>query len=307
MLLTTLANVKLWLMPAGGTPNTTSDALLNQLIARCSAQILAAINRPDLTQTTFTDTFDGVPPSGRMMLQNWPVLSVSSVSVNNTTIPPSQVRGSSGWTLESWDGSLPGIPQRVGITGYGQRCGNQPGYSPANIGIAPNGTLAATFGSWGSGNFQNVAITYTAGYVISGETQTIPNDSTYKVTPNQPQGIWAADSGVTFKSNGVALVPVASNPVTGQYVPPQPWAASPTTSYQFAAADAGKQVVLNYSFIPYGLEQGCIEWVGERFRYKDRIGLRSQTIMGQETTSYQLGMPDVVSQFIMPYATPFPL
>ena len=111
---------------------------------------------------------------------------------------------------------------------------------------------------------------------MQGEAQTIPSTSAYTVTPNQPYGIWAADNGVTYASTGVALTAIASGtPSVGQYLPPQPWAASPTYVYTFAAADANANVLISYSYIPFSLEQGCIEWVGERFRYSARIGMKT--------------------------------
>ena len=299
MNLTTLANTKLWLPNITGT---SSDAILNSLIQRCSSQILADINRPDLWLQTFTDSFNGIPPSGRQMLRNWPVLSVSEVSINGKTIPQSQGQGQPGWTLEEWDGSLPGEPQRVGIVGY-----NYASPVPVNVGYAQNGQLVSSFGSYGGCGFQNVSITYESGYIVEAEPCVVPT-TPYQVTPLQPNGIWSADGGVTYENTGLPLTAIASGtPSVGQYLPPQPWAASPTTYYTFAAADAAQPLLLNYSFIPFALEQGCIEWVGERFRYRDRIGLKSQSLSGQESISYQLGIPLAIKAMIDPYRKDFPI
>ena len=305
MNLTTLANAKLWLPSMSGT--TTSDTLITSLIQRCSAQILAYLNRPDIVQTSFTDNFNGVPPSGILTLRNWPVLSVSAVKVNTNTVPASSGQGMPGYTLQSWDGSLPGIPQQIGIMGYGVYYQGG-GYSPANTGYDSGGQLVASFPSGGGRGFQNVSVAYTAGYVVSSEAQTIPaTPGPYTITPNQPYGIWAADNGVKY-ANGTALTAITSGtPTIGQYLPPMPFAANPTTVYTFAAADQGAGVLLSYSFIPYALEQGCIEWVGERFKYSQRIGFKTQSISGQESVSYSLGMPDAIKMMIDPYAKSFPL
>src|SRR5665213_1715996 len=302
MNLTTLAEVKLWLPQIS---NTSSDAILNSLIQRCSSQILAYLNRPDISQKTFIDNFNGIPPSGELMIKNWPVLSVSAVSVNTYSVQKSSGQGQPGWTLETWDGSLPGQPQLIGIRGYNASY-QSGGYGSGSVGYDSAGLLTSTRGSvYGSG-FQNVSVTYTAGYVVQAEAQTIPA-TPYQVTPLQPYGIWAADGGVTY-TNGTALTAIASGtPTVGQYLPPQPWATSPTSVYTFAAADTAQGVLLTYSFIPFALDQGCVEWVGERFKYRHRIGLKSQSLSGQESIAYQLGMPDAVKMMIDPYAKSFPL
>lgn len=299
MNLTTLANVKAWIP---NISNSNSDSLLTSLITSCSSQILAFINRPNLWQTSFNDYFDGLPRSGRVMLQNWPVLSVSSVVISTKTVPVAPNPGAAGWALEPWDGSAPGAPQRVGITGYGGYL-NSPGYSPADIGYASNGLLVSSFGSGGGGNFQNVVISYVAGYVQQNEAQTVPG-TPYKVTVNCPYGNWVQDQGVKYASTGVALTAVASNPAVGQYVPPS---SANVNQYTFAAADTATSMLISYSYVPFALEQGCIEWVGERFRSRDRIGVKSQSIAGQETVAYTQGMSQAVQLLIGQYSKSFPL
>ena len=42
--------------------------------------------------------------------------------------------------------------------------------------------------------------------------------------------------------------------------------------YAFAAADAGAAVLISYGFIPAAINNACIEWVAERYRYRTRVG-----------------------------------
>jgi hypothetical protein len=72
--------------------------------------------------------------------------------------------------------------------------------------------------------------------------------------------------------------------------------------YSFAAADAGAAVLISYGFIPAAINNACIEWVAERYRYRTRIGQSAQTVQGQQTASYSLkDMPDFVRASLDPY------
>ena len=56
------------------------------------------------------------------------------------------------------------------------------------------------------------------------------------------------------------------------------------------------------------INNACIEWVAERYRYRTRIGQSAQTVAGQMTASYSLkDMPDFIRASLDPYrrvATP---
>jgi len=72
--------------------------------------------------------------------------------------------------------------------------------------------------------------------------------------------------------------------------------------YGFAAADAGTVVLLSYGFIPAAINNACIEWVAERYRYRTRIGQSAQTVAGQQTASYSLkDIPDFIRASLDPY------
>ena len=225
MNLTTLQNLKSWL----STTSTTDDALMSRLITQISGMIYAYLQRSSLIQQNCVDYRNG-NGNRRMLLENWPVLSVSAVQVGAFSVPAAPTEGENllqwGWFLNPWSGQPPGRAQAVDLRGYTYQCG-----------------------------LGNVAVSYIAGYVQQNEPQTIPS-SPFQVTPNQPYGSWAADSGVTYAETGIPLTAVKSSPAQGQYVAP---VYGTTNTYTFNAADANQEVLISYSYIPAPIEQACIE------------------------------------------------
>ena len=140
----------------------------------------------------------------------------------------------------------------------------------------------------------NVSISYTAGYVVQNESQTVPNTTPYSLAVNAPYGIWGADQGVTY-ANGTALTAVASNPNQGQY----------TVSkgiYTFNAADAAASVLISYSFIPSDIEQACNDTVAEIYTYRNRIGEKTHSLGGQESVSFDTSrLTDFTKQQLRAY------
>ena len=106
--LTSLANVKSW----ANVTTDSDDALLTRLIGSASRFILSYLQRPTLFQNVFNDVYDGVGQHSQT-LRNWPVLSVSSVQVDNTVITPATTPTSCGYVLDVWDGFPPGRPQQL--------------------------------------------------------------------------------------------------------------------------------------------------------------------------------------------------
>lgn len=258
--LTTLANVKAW----AGVTTSNDDALLTRLIGSASRFILSVLQRPTLFQNVFTDVFDGVGQRGQM-LRNFPVLSVSSVLIDGQVIPAAVGQTGSGYVLDPWDGFPPGRPQSIALRGYSFCRG-----------------------------YDNISISYTAGFVVQNEAQTIPA-TPFQVTANAPNGPWAVDQGVTFANGGAALAPVSGTPATSQY-------SVANGVYTFAAGDTGKGVLISYSYVPADIEQACCELVGERYKVKDRIGYVSKSLGGQETVTFsQKEMSDFTSGLLVPY------
>jgi hypothetical protein len=261
--LTSLANVLPWLnIPAG-----TSDAVLVRLISQCSRSILDYLQRTSVISQSYTDIVDGTGGHCEF-LDQWPVTSVTEVTIDGLIVPPSFYR------VQAWNFYPPGGPQAVELVDR----------------RFPRGR-------------QNVAITYQAGYLVSAEAATVPVSGSFQITAAQILGSWCADSGVTYQ-DGTALTLVSGPPGAGQYT----LVAGSPGVYQFSAADAGAALSLSYSYIPATLEDACINWVAERFRYRDHIGQRSKSLGGQETLSYDLSaIPAYLQAQLQPYRKVLPL
>jgi hypothetical protein len=268
--LAALADVKTWLSGSSGI-GTSDDALLARLITDVSGAITAYLGRPSLTPRAFTERLDGDGKT-RLYLRRYPVLAINSLVIGHRAIAAAaapaagSALGENGYLLEPWDGLPPGRLQALDV-----------------------------FGTWFHKGRQNVVVSYSAGYAVTGESATVPAASgPYTVTAAAPFGPWASDNGVAY-ANGAALTAVAGNPAAGQY-------SIAGGIYTFAAANAGANVLIGYGYIPAAIDNACIEWVAERYRYRTRIGQSAQTVQGQQTASYSLkDMPDFVRASLDPY------
>jgi hypothetical protein len=259
--LTSLGNVAAWL----GVSTADDNLLLERLIASASRAIHAYLQRPNLLRHSFSERYDG-SGAQRQMLRQWPVLSVESLAVGVQAISAAPSYGQAGYTLEPWDGYPPGSPQSLLLNGFNFSRG---------IG--------------------NVAVTYTAGYAVLGEPQTVPSAAPRLVNVDAPFGNWAGDAGVVYADSGAALTPVNGEPSDGQY-------SVSGGAYHFSAGDQNKAVLISYSYVPADIEQACIELVGERYRTRDRIGQTSKSLGGQETVSFSTkSMNDTVREMLQPF------
>lgn len=248
--LTTIAAVQDWLSSGTNAPGN-SDSVISRLITTCSASILSYLQRSSFLSQSWTDVFDG---KGKFafFLNEWPATSITSVTVDGIAVPAS-VNGAAGWVLSRWNGYPPGGVQTVEVIG---------GYCFTR-------------------GIQNVSVVYQAGYLVQNEAGVVPAGSTQTITALQPQGMWARDEGVTY-ADGTPLVQVPSNPTVGQYT------VQTGGIYTFNAGDIGQAVLLSYSYVPWSVEDAAMNWVAERYRYRTRIGQRSQSIGGQTSISYDL-------------------
>ncbi len=267
--LAALADVKTWLSGSSGI-GSTDDALIARLITDVSGAISAYLGRPSLIPRAFTEQLDG-NGKPRLFLQHYPVLQLDALVVDNVAVPAAPLPGAGaphgrGYLLEPWDGLPPGRPQALDLFDMAFRKGRQ-----------------------------NVVVSYSAGYAVQSEAASVPAaPGPYTVTAAAPFGPWATDAGVAY-ANGAALVAVTGSPDAGQY-------NVSAGIYTFAAADAGAAVLISYGFIPASINNACIEWVAERYRYRTRVGQSAQTVQGQMTASYSLkDMPDFVRASLDPY------
>jgi hypothetical protein len=267
--LAALADIKAWLSGSSGI-GSSDDALIARLITDVSGAITAYLGRPALMPHLFVERLDGNGKT-RLYLRHYPVLAVSSLvidraSISAAPIPAAGTPWAKGYLVERWDGLPPGRPQALDVFHTFYRNGRQ-----------------------------NVLVDYTAGYAVENEAAAVPAvPGPYAVTAAAPFGPWASDAGVTY-ADGAAVAAVAGAPSAGQY-------NVSGGVYTFAAADAGAGVLISYGFIPAAINNACIEWVAERYRYRTRVGQSAQTVQGQQTASYSLkDMPDFVRGSLDPY------
>ena len=123
--LSTLTNVKQWL----GVTTTTDDTLLQRLLTAASGYIQSWLNRT-FASAGYTDTFDG-NGKDRLMLRNYPVTAVASVTIDGTVIPASTGVTVNGWLLDE------------------------------------TGKMVILRNYWFNRGTQNIVISYTAGYATT--------------------------------------------------------------------------------------------------------------------------------------------
>ena len=292
--LTSLQNLKAW----ANATTATDDAIFARLINQSSQRILSFINRPNLGLTTFTETMSG-RGTRWISLRNYPVVSIISLTVDTVVIPQSPGVGQYGWTLTPFDGYQIGRQQELSIDGYVSNWprGNNNGYGYRGGYMPMDGNHDKAFPR----GLNNITTVYTAGYCVQNEAQTIPA-SPFQLNPLTPTGVFNGDNGVTYATTGVAFTKVASVPAQGQYSLSVN-ATSGIATYTFNSADTNASVLLNYNYVPFDLEQCCIDLAMELYKYRDRIGQTSKTVGGQETTSYTNKMPPHILEVLNNYKT----
>ena len=249
-----------------GVQSSGDDILLASMISQISRAICTYLNRPFIWPRDVVDMFDG---NGRakIQLRHWPVIAVSSVTINGQVTPRRTSDSGFGWTLEAGDDEPPGAMQMLMLSG----------------GVFARG-------------WQNVTIAYRAGYQIGNEACQVPSASPHIIGAAQPFGAFACDSGVTY-ANGQALVHVVANPAQGQY------AVDGGGGYICSAQDSGQGLLLNYGYVPQDLASCALEWAADRYRYRERIAMTSKSLGGQETASFRIAaMPDYVIKTLRGFA-----
>jgi|GEM_PF-5799533 hypothetical protein len=287
--------------------NPSADAALLQAeITAYSQNILTRTGRGFLSGVRpYKERYNG-NGSLELALRNYPILAVSSLSINGIAIPASPDYQQAGYVIDT-DGS----GAFIGLIG------SQNGLGPA----LPDDRWAVRPGSWGSygsapplgqapyrfaQGLQNVLVGYTAGYTVNAaaEAQTVPaSPGPYTVAVANKATFWA-DQGVTL-ADGTPLEAVASAPGAMQYVAPQ-WNVAPLGVYTFNSAQAG--VALNFSYAygapPFDLQEAAGRLVAEMYRKRTWIGQSSQMQPGVGTTAYsrlevEIGSAMVIERYKM--------
>ena len=175
------------------------------LVTAASRSIYATLSRPSLLPFSYAETID--LETSRVTLRHWPVLQVTSVTWRGIAVPPDEnadLEASFGYALEPSDGVPPGRPQALDLFGRHYRPGRQ-----------------------------SLVVSYSAGYAIQNEAQTVPAAAPLQLSAFSPYGPWGSDLGVTYATTGAPLTAVSASPGAGQY-------AVSAGTYSFSAADAGQ-------------------------------------------------------------------
>ena len=136
------------------------------LVTAASRSIYAALSRPSLLPSSYAETID--LETNRVTLRHWPVLQVTSVTSRGIAVPPDEnadLEASIGYALEPGDGVPPGRPQALDLFGHHYRPGRQ-----------------------------SLVVSYSAGYAVQNETQTVPAAAPLQLSAFSPYGPWAIGS-----------------------------------------------------------------------------------------------------------------
>jgi hypothetical protein len=153
--------------------------------------------------------------------------------------------------------------------------------------------LSLLGGTFAAG-FQNVSISYCAGYQVTDENGVVPSTAPFDLDVIAPFGDFASDVGVR-DGNGARFSKVVSDPGSGEY-------ACSDGVYSFSSVDAGRSVQMSYGYVPADLGRSCIDWVADQYQYRTRIGQHTKSLGGQESVSYIVkDMPDVTKIVLQPY------
>lgn len=269
-ILTNLAAVKLWLTLTG--EDEATDTLLRRLIKSASAFALNYMNRDSLARTEYNNQLLDGFGNPWIVLREYPVISIDALSCGARVFNPAAgTPPTNGYYLDT---VVRNAPQKLSLLG------------------------AMTFPRARS----SIMISYTAGYFITDELQTIGTDEIENAIRVDLNNFWLAYYAVRLVSNGLPLEYV-DNKEPG---PMQYWVNPETGQYYFNSAQAGLAVYISYSYVPADIVEGVTELVGDRFKAKDRIGYNSKSLGGQETVSFNnQSMSHHVREMFTPYRRVF--
>jgi len=272
--LTTLDNLKGYL--PSGEAQSTDDPVLSRIISAASGIIRQFTQRPSFYSRSYVETYTGLG-KGRLALRNFPVTAIASLTVAGTAVQPATWNSGgisgNGFMFNPWDGRPPGSLCVINL-----------------------------FGSCFPRAANAVVVSYTAGFCILGEAQTVPT-SGVAVLVLAPWGNWMGDLGVVNATTGAALAAVAGTPTAGQY---QLVAAKPG-NYNFGDAP-GTPLLISYSYVPSEIEQVCIELAASRFKFRSRIDQASKSLGGQEMMAFSLkDISDTIRLVLNQYTNQTPI
>lgn len=245
-----------------GISSDGSDDSLTQLIDSASRFVLNYLAVDSFRRTTYTMNFRGNGKT-QMQLPNWPILSVASVGIGGTSIPASP-------------GATNGLPQ----SGY-------------VVSDRRKGPQSLELYGYFFGYRLPSQVVYTAGFETTDEVTIGSDPDPYTFTPTN-QGTWSEDLGVTI--DGVEATKVTSAPAAGEYSVDE-WG-----KYSFNVADDTLRAVISYSFTPADVAFAVTELIGFWWKSRDRIGILSKNLGGQESITFlQSDMSEISRASLQPY------
>lgn len=248
--------------------NSDSDTALIRLIDAASQFTLNWLNRDSFQVRTYTYNFRGNGRSSAI-LSNWPIQA--------------------GWVDSVGIG---GSFVPVGTVGNAGLITN--GYGISDVRFGAQSVELYGYSFWNGAPSQ---VIYRAGFRTTAE-EVIPA-TPFEVTPTTG-GQWTID--VSVEIDGTEATKVTSAPAAGQYMVDE-WG-----KYTFAAADEGKTASITYDYAPWDVAFAVQEMIGEWYKRKDRIGVISKTLGGQETITFsQKDMGDSIRSTLQPYMNVVPL
>src|ERR1035437_1573349 len=244
-----------------------------RLTGRGPMNFAVPFSSPFTQSVAYTETYNG-NGNTELLTRNFPITAIASITVNGQGIVASTGAGQAGYVIGNSGRSV------VLLGG---------------VGSAPDTFYNYPYSGRGAGRYgfprgqSNIKIVYTAGFAaqtIIGELDTIPVSGPYTVAVGSVASgySWIADGGVNFFIGGAALVPAMISPTAGQYY------AQGNGTYLFAAADAGKQVLINYTAAgtPADITLAVNQMVALNFKRRPWVGQKRIAMKDVGNTSYTL-------------------
>lgn len=267
--LITLAQAKKYLQiqPA----QTNDDAQLQDFIDGASVEFLTQTSLPYVAETDFTERRNGTG-TNRMTMRNRPLISISSLAINNVSISASPDGVQGGYYFD------PAGTVIYLIGGY-----TRTSSIFASIGFQGYpGRFAKGFG--------NIFVNGTAGYAnqpasVSAIIPAAQPPSLVIYYFNPAFVLMVVSAGVTIlnQNTNTPMTLVTGTPATGEY------ALNPDGTIVFAAADTGVPVLITYTQIgvPADIQKCVYEMVGWVYKNRDRIGKSSARFADNLTEAYK--------------------
>lgn len=161
------------------------------------------------------------------------------------------------------------------------------------------------FGGTFCRGLRNVLVSLITGYTTN-QTGFIPSVTPFTAVPvtgsglgpdgmpAQTAGPAVVDQGVTYNGAAFTAKAVGSNLSTGQYT-------FGDGTYTFAAADAGKSVVMSYDFVPGSVEEALLQIIGTWMKRRSTLGVASEALATQTVTYMDKDFPASAKALLGPY------